>query len=186
MSCDEKKPLLVTAPSTTSQTAAETRRPANSTSGTALQQASPGAQATETPPNSTTTSSTALQQAPPAHRATETPPNSTNTARQQTSPPAPADLEATFWFVWMVVLLAYTTFSAIAGSVKWLLVSCIASDIFTVLSALLWIFVAIDFALNIHWMIDETINDERSKKCKIYSRRIRIHMAACYMVLCLN
>ena len=91
-------------------------------------------------------------------------------------PPSPAvDIEVTFWFVWMGALLVYTTFSAIVGSVKWFLVSCIASDVFTVLSALLWIFVAIDFALNMHWMIDETkAYDERKEQCKIYSRFIRI------------
>ena len=83
-----------------------------------------------------------------------------------------------FLFVWMGVLLLYTTISAIIGSVKWMLVSSIACDFFTILTALLWIFVAIDFSLNMNWIIDKNPKDEEKEDFKIriksYSRYIRI------------
>ena len=100
-----------------------------------------------------------------------------------------------FWFVWMGALLVYATLSAILASVKWWLeincskFSCIASDVFDVLSVLLWFIVTIDFALNVHWMTDAVtpeqddyeerlqnscITKDIKKYVKKYSRWIRI------------
>ena len=81
--------------------------------------------------------------------------------------------EAIFWFVWMGIMLCYTTIAAIIGSVKWLLVSYIASDIFTVLNVVLWFITAVDLALNMHWMNGRPAETTK-KLIKIWSRLIRI------------
>ena len=85
----------------------------------------------------------------------------------------PRNNEAIFWFVWMGIMLCYTTIAAIIGSVEWLLVSYIASDIFTVLNVVLWFITAVDLAFNMHWMNGQP-NYETKESIKIWNGWIRI------------